>query len=159
MSESRLGFSKPYAYSIKKCKKLFKRFGKGAEFRKGAFAVSCENISIGENVVIRTGCMLFGVGNIIIEDNVLIGNSVHIYTTNHKHKNKNKPIIEQGFEIPKQTILKKGCWVGSYTVILAGVVVGENAVIGAGSIVTKSVPKGETWVGNPAKKIRKRRCG
>jgi UDP-N-acetylglucosamine acyltransferase len=33
--------------------------------------------------------------------------------------------------------------------------VGENCLIGMGAIVTKDVPDGETWVGNPAKKLDK----
>jgi serine O-acetyltransferase len=31
--------------------------------------------------------------------------------------------------------------------------IGRGAVIGANAVVTKSVPAGETWVGNPARKI------
>ena len=31
----------------------------------------------------------------------------------------------------------------------------RGATIGMGSVVTKDVPAGETWAGNPAKKIEK----
>lgn len=34
-------------------------------------------------------------------------------------------------------------------------VIGKGATIGMGSVVTKNVPAGETWLGNPAKKIEK----
>lgn len=33
--------------------------------------------------------------------------------------------------------------------------IGDNVTIGAGLIVTKSVPDGEVWGGNPARKICK----
>ena len=34
-------------------------------------------------------------------------------------------------------------------------VIGAGATIGMGSVVTKDVPAGETWVGNPAKKVER----
>ncbi|MFA5462066.1 MAG: hypothetical protein WC274_08305 [Sulfurimonas sp.] len=70
---------------IKICTKKFKQFGKNAEFRAGAYAITCSKISLGNNVIIRPNCMLFAdprdkqEGEIIIEDNVMIGSGVHIY--------------------------------------------------------------------------------
>ncbi len=50
--------------------------------------------------------------------------------------------------------VEKGAKIGGGVVVLPGVVIGESALIGAGSVVTKSVPAGEIWCGNPAKKIK-----
>lgn len=44
--------------------------------------------------------------------------------------------------------------IGSNATILP-VSIGDGAIIGAGSVVTKNVPAGETWAGNPAKKLVK----
>ena len=44
--------------------------------------------------------------------------------------------------------------VGQGAVFKPRVKVGNDAVIGAGAVVVKDVPKGETWVGNPARKLR-----
>lgn len=151
-----LYFKKPM---LKLCKKKFKKFSDTSEFRPGAYAVCCSNISIGERVVIRPGTMMFaepkenGIG-ITIEDNVLIGSGVHIYTGNHSFKNVNIPIIDQGHDIFKEVVLEKGCWIGANAIILAGVVIGANSVIGAGSIVTKSVPREVVAAGSPAKIIK-----
>jgi len=52
-------------------------------------------------------------------------------------------------------------WIGVNVVVLKGVTIGDGAVVGAGAVVTKSIPAGEIWVGNPARKVgdRKTRTG
>ena len=82
------------------CEKKFAQFGPGAEFRAGAYAVGCSRIRLGANVVIRPGSMLCADpaqpgGTITIEDDVLMGMGVHIYTTDHKFSDTTKPIIAQ----------------------------------------------------------------
>jgi acetyltransferase-like isoleucine patch superfamily enzyme len=141
------------------CRKKFKYFSDTADFRPGAYAVSCSNISIGSRVVIRPGTMLFaepianGAG-ITIEDDVLIGSCVHIYTGNHAFDRLDVPIIEQGHQPFDDVVLKKGCWVSANVTVLAGVIIGENSVVAAGSVVTKSVPAGVVVAGVPAKIIK-----
>lgn len=44
-------------------------------------------------------------------------------------------------------------FIGADTTVLPGVTIGDDAIIGAGSVVTKSIPTGEVWAGNPARKI------
>jgi acetyltransferase-like isoleucine patch superfamily enzyme len=46
--------------------------------------------------------------------------------------------------------------VGVNSVILKGVKIGDGSVVAAGSVVTRSIPTGEIWGGNPARKIRNR---
>src|SRR5690625_7060224 len=67
----------------KLCENKFKSFGIGAEFRPGAYAINCSNISLGKNVVLRPASMLFATNDasIEIEDNVLIGSGTHIYVS------------------------------------------------------------------------------
>jgi acetyltransferase-like isoleucine patch superfamily enzyme len=130
-----------------------------AEFRPGAYAEACSRISIGSRVIIRPGSMLFadpepGGEGITIEDDVLMGAGVHVYTGNHRFDSLKKPIIDQGFTPSRQVILRRGCWIGARTILLAGVEVGENAVVGAGSLVTKSIPPGVVAIGNPARVLR-----
>jgi acetyltransferase-like isoleucine patch superfamily enzyme len=141
------------------CRKKFGHFDKSADFRPGAYAIDCSKISIGENVVIRPGTMLFGDArskdkSIIIEDNVLLGPGIQIYVNKHKFEKVGSTIINYNHYEPETVILRNGCWIGANSIILPGVEIGENSVIGAGSIVTKSVPKGVVVAGNPAKIIK-----
>ncbi len=140
------------------CKKKFMSFDSSSEFRPGAYAVNCSNISIGKRVIIRPGTMLFASSEvkakIIIEDEVMIGSGVHIYVTEHYFEDSSVPIIDQGFSQSRSVILKKGCWIGANAIILPGVIIGENSVIGAGSMVRKSVNARSLAAGNPCRIIR-----
>ena len=45
-------------------------------------------------------------------------------------------------------------FIGTNALICKGVSIGEKAVVAAGSVVVCSIPAGEVWGGNPARKIR-----
>ena len=142
------------------CRKKFRHFGDGAEFRPGAYAICCSRISLGRRVIIRPGNMLFadpreGGAGITIEDDVMLGSGVHIYVNNHRFDNPDIPLIDQGHYPSQAVVLKKGCWIGANAVILPGVTIGENSVVGAASVVTRSIPDRVLAAGNPLKIIRK----
>lgn len=141
---------------INLCKSKFKRFSDTADFRAGAYAVHCSNISLGDNVVVRPTTMFFAdeFAEIIIEDNVMMGAGVHFYVNNHKFDRIDIPLIEQGYYPSESIVVKKGAWIGANAIILPGVKIGENSVVGAGSIVTKSIPDYNIAVGSPAKVVR-----
>lgn len=61
----------------------------------------------------------------------------------------------------RNTLVKDGASLGAGVMVLPGVVIGKNALVGMGSVVTKNIPDGETWCGNPARRLRltmKTRC-
>lgn len=148
-----------YKSSMKKlCKKKFMRFGNNTEFRAGAYAITCSKISLGDNVIIRPNCMLFAdprdeLGEIIIEDNVMLGSGVHIYVANHRF-DLDENIINQGHYSPKNVIVKEGAWLGANVIVLPGVTIGEKSVVAAGSVVTKDIPSRTLYGGSPAKLIK-----
>ena len=45
--------------------------------------------------------------------------------------------------------------IGMGAVVKPHVTIGDNARIGMGAVVTKDIPPGETWVGNPARRLTK----
>lgn len=44
-------------------------------------------------------------------------------------------------------------FLGVGSILKQGVIVENNAIVGQGSVVVKNIPEGETWIGNPAKKM------
>lgn len=150
----RLFFKK---YGLKICQKKFKKFPSSAEMRPYSYAICTNHISVGENVVIRPGCMFFADttgGFIDIGDDVLFGSCVHIYTNDHAFSDKSQTIAKQGYTPSEPVIIKKGAWIGANSTILKGVTIGENAVVAAGAVVTRDVLPFSVVAGVPAKLIK-----
>lgn len=110
--------------------------------------VTIEGATIGCNVRVQTGAYI--TRNTVIEDGVFVGPMA--VTTNDKHAG--APHSEPNIG----PTIKHGARIGGGAVLLPGITVGEGALIGAGAVVTKDVPPGETWVGNPAKRLRGSAC-
>jgi len=115
-----------------------------------------EGLIIGNNVGISQNCFIQVRGSVRIEDKVIFGPGVYVFSENHNIENPNAYITEQG-ESRKGVLIKKGVWVGSRATILDGVTIGEHCVIAAGSIVTKDIPPFSVVAGIPAKIIKSRK--
>lgn len=108
-----------------------------------------DDVEIGSNTCIDKGSLadtFIGKGTKInnhchIAHNVVIGKNV---------------IITAHVNISGSTIIEDDVWIAPNSSFRGHQKIGKNAVIGMGAVVTKDVPSGETWVGNPAKKLQKR---
>lgn len=105
---------------------------------------------IGKNVFINHACSFLDMGEITIEDHVLIGPKVNLITENHPLD----PVSRRAL-ICKPIVIKRNAWIGAAATILPGVTIGENAVVAAGAVVTKDVPDNVIVGGVPAKVIKK----
>ena len=113
------------------------------------FADCPENIHLGKEVFINSGCKFQAQGGIYIGDKSLIGHNTIIATINHEIN----PEIRRDL-IPSKVTIGKNVWIGSGSIILPGVSIGDNSIVGAGSVVTKNIPDNSIAVGNPAKVIK-----
>ena len=124
-----------------------------------------ENTRIGNNVSIGTYTIIEH--DVIIEDNVRIHSRAFIPEMTILKKgswigpgatltNAKFPTSKLAKEKLNGVIVGENAIVGANSTILPGISIGKGAIIGSGSVVTKNVPEGEVWVGNPAKKIKKR---
>ncbi|MDE6585838.1 MAG: sugar O-acetyltransferase [Clostridia bacterium] len=108
-----------------------------------------QNIKVGKNVFINSGCCFQDQGGIEIGDNVLIGQQVVIATLNHDLNPQQRANM-----FPAPVKIGNGVWIGAHATILAGVTIGNGAVIAAGAVVTKDVPENTVVGGVPAKIIK-----
>ena len=108
---------------------------------------------IGDKVYIGVGCMI---GDVTLEDDVLIGSHVSIINGNRQHGTERLdiPVREQQGVYPRVTI-GRDVWIGDRSIVMANV--GNHAVVGAGSVVTKPVSDYAIVVGNPARVIGSRK--
>jgi galactoside O-acetyltransferase len=94
-------------------------------------------------------------GEIIIEDDSILGPNVVIRASGHRYDDLNAPIREQGHH-KGRIVIKTGTWVGANAVLLPDVTVGKGAIVAAGAVLTNDVGDYEIVGGVPAKKIGSR---
>jgi acetyltransferase-like isoleucine patch superfamily enzyme len=111
-------------------------------------------LQIGKNCAIGDFSHITSVGEVFIEDNVLIANKVYISDNIHTFEDINQPIINQKVQFKKAVLIKEGAWLGENVCVIAATI-GKNSVIGANSLVNKDIPDFSIAVGNPAKVIKK----
>ena len=130
---------------------LLKRVGKNLYIIPDFHCEYGSNISIGDDVLINTHCIMMDNAEITIGDHVLIGPNVSFYTINHAIDPEKRV---QGICRAKPIRIENHVWLCGNVQITAGVTVGEGAVIGTGSVVTKDIPPRVIAAGNPCRVIR-----
>mgnify|MGYP006167290865 CR=1 FL=1 len=128
-------------------KPFLKACGSNFKIASQAFIFNPGGLSVGDNVYIGFNSYL-GQGELVFEDEVLIGNGVSITASNHLKNNGSYRF--SGFD-PQRITIKRGAWIAANASILAGVTIGSGACIGAGAVVTKDVPDDKIYIGVPAK--------
>lgn len=112
-------------------------------------------------------------GNVVIKDCVHIGAHTCI-----DRAVKGSTVIDEGTRIDNLVHVGHGAKIGKHVLIVAGAVIGgsseigdysyigmgaliknkikigKNVTVGMGAVVLKDIPDGETWIGNPARKLR-----
>jgi len=110
-----------------------------------------KNVMVGKNVYIGYNTYLGG-GEIILEDEVIIGPFCSIVAGNHTMKNESYRFGEYQYGSIK---IGRGTWLGSHCVITSNVKIGKGCLVAAGSVVTKNVEDFSVVAGVPAKVIKK----
>ena len=157
-------------------KPFFGKFGVISYMGKPVFIKGSRNIFIGKNVRIFPQFRIetHKGGKIVIEDNVAIGQNVHItsaahlvigrnstilantFITNidHEYEQIGTHILDQPWQI-KETKIGENCFVGIGVAIQAGTILGKQCIVGSNAVVKGEFPDYCVIVGAPAKIIKK----
>jgi len=107
-----------------------------------------DNVAIGQNLHITSGCEL------IVSSGTTIAGDVAITNIDHDYRKIGESIIDQQYII-KETKIGKNCYLGRGVMIQAGTVLGEQCVVGANSVVRGEFPDYCVIAGAPAKIVKK----
>lgn len=86
----------------------------------------------------------------IVEDYVKLSDHVHVA---HNCRVGRNSLLTAGVVLAGGADIGEGVWLGPGTTVRDGVSVGNGAFVGIGSNVVRSIPSGETWAGNPARRM------
>ncbi|MCB6365035.1 sugar O-acetyltransferase [Intestinibacillus massiliensis] len=109
-----------------------------------------QNITVGKDVFINTGCRFQDQGGIVLGDGALIGHNVVLATLNHDEDPAKRHILH-----PAPIILGKNVWIGANATVVPGVTIGDGAVVAAGAVVTRDVPPNVVVGGVPARILKR----
>ena len=130
------------------------------KFSLGDYSViesfACINNAVGDVLIgnyTRIGLHNTIIGPVTIGHHVNLAQGITVTALNHKFKNPDIRIDEQGVST-KPVVIGNDIWVGANAVILPGVTIGDHSVIAAGAIVTKDAPPHSLVAGVPAKIIK-----
>lgn len=122
--------------------------------RKANFG-SGRGIVIGDNSGLGVNCCI--PSNTIIGSNVMMAPNCFIHANNHKIDRLDIPMIKQGAEEPKQTVIEDDCWIGRNVTMTPGRHISKGTVIGTNCVLTKDFPEYSIVGGNPSRLIRSRK--
>lgn len=110
------------------------------------------DVTIGEGVIINKGCML--TTNILTGDHVSINPGSGI---GHDVVIGNYSTLMWRVNISGSVRLGESCLIGTGATILQGKTIGDRSIVGAGAVVVSDQPEVTTYVGIPARDIKKKR--
>lgn len=111
-------------------------------------------IIIEDNVIIEQNIHLACAEKIRIGSGSLISSYVFITDIDHEYQDVEKPIALQPLQV-NPTVIGQRCFIGTGVKIMAGVHIGDHSIIGANAVVTHDIPPFCVAAGVPAKVIKK----
>lgn len=107
-------------------------------------------VEVGSNTCIDRGAL----ADTVIGDYTKINNLCHIAHNNKIGKNVS---ITGCVNVSGSNVIDDNVWIAPNSSIRGWVHIEEGATVGMGAVVVKDIPAHEIWVGNPARKLEKKK--
>lgn len=114
------------------------------------FADISPRLVLSDRVRVGRGCQFTVVGEVVVEEDVLIGDFVQIGDTSHPYEARIRAGVA---ERPKPVRIGARAVISGHAVVLPGVTVGAGAIVDHHSVVNADVPPGAVVRGNPARQV------
>jgi len=126
------------------------------------FCVVSGKVKIGKNVHIAPFCLVAGgEKGIVFEDFSGLAYQVQVFTQSDDYTGRTltNPTIPEKYknELKKEIIIGRHSIVGAGSIVMPGTILAEGTSIGALSLVRKSTEEWSIYLGNPAKRIMRRK--
>jgi len=113
------------------------------------------NITIGKNCTINPYAMIYGQGDLVIDDGVRIATHTVIIPSNHTFEDRDTPIYKQPLN-NKGIHIQSDVWIGCGVKILDGITIKRGSIIAAGAVVNRDTEPFSINGGVPSKLIKYR---
>ncbi len=114
-------------------------------------AIIADDVIIGKGTVVMAG--------VVINTGTSIGEGVIVNTCSsidHDCMVENYVHVAVGSHLCGTVSVKENTWIGAGATVINNIVVGDDCIVGAGSVVTTNITDAGTYIGVPAKMIKKR---
>lgn len=97
-------------------------------------------VSIGKGCFFNNDCSIVCRDSVAIGDNCMFAEGVKIYDHDHRFRDPDKLIKDQGYKT-QPVVIGSNCWLANNVIVLKGTTIGSNTVIGAGCVVHGDIPE------------------
>jgi acetyltransferase-like isoleucine patch superfamily enzyme len=125
--------------------------GPGVEFRRNfraEFAEPSTRITIGGGSVFTYDVLIQCASSIEIGDHCMFGQSTLVVDGNHRFRDLDRPMLQQGYEL-RPLVISDNATITTKCTIIADI--GERAFVGANTVVSRPVPAFCVVAGAPAR--------
>ena len=133
----------------------FKHKGVNVKILRGFRIGHACNLILHDNVILGEHIFLNAQGGVEIKSGTITGPDVMIFSDNHIYDTSEYLPFDNARDFRK-VVIGENCWIGGRVFICPGVELGEGCVVAGGSVVTKSFPPLSVIGGNPARIIKYR---
>jgi putative colanic acid biosynthesis acetyltransferase WcaF len=109
------------------------------------------NLRVSANSSIGDRAIIYNLGPISLGENVSISQNAHLCAGSHDFTKADLPLTKPPI------VVEDGAWVCADAFVGPGVTIGSLAIVGARAVVTHDVEAHAIMVGNPARKLAKKR--